>query len=115
MARRRFAERVYREPQTPREIFEYGFDSEDRQIEAIKQYLLSDDDRALLREHDVSLSDILNGRFAVALNAEIFPMFKRWNEKLGYKRFMEQGIGAELLEAVTDEFAKHGITKVRYE
>lgn len=69
--------------------FRYGFQSERRLVEAIRYYLLTPEQEAIYREHQVNIEDTLNGRH----DAAITPVFDRiraeWNRTLGFRSFLE--------------------------
>jgi len=60
-------------------------DNEEQIVRGIKTYLLSKEDRKILFDHNKSIEDLLNGRFAD--DPWVEEMFSRWNEKLGLNHF----------------------------
>ena len=53
----------------------------------IKEYLLAEDQRSWLFEYNLSIEDILNGRFGALLESYVDNMLEEWNKKLGKKLF----------------------------
>jgi hypothetical protein len=63
------------------------FPTEDSLITAIKKHLRTGEDRAWLERHDLSLEDLLNGRYPLALGHEVSQILGRWNQRLGCRYF----------------------------
>ena len=69
-------------------FFQHGeFDSEQYSVAAIKRYLITPEQKAILNQHDVSIEDVLNGRVDEDdwKDYETFrqALFADWNEKTG--------------------------------
>jgi hypothetical protein len=64
-----------------------GFDSEEYLVAAIKRYLRDDADKAELYRLDLSIEDVLNGRYGAEDEPHIITMFEKWNAKIGQKVF----------------------------
>jgi len=56
-------------------------------VDAIKAHLLTPQQRQWLFEHDLSVEDLLNGRYGGDLEEEIYKIYDDWNKKLGFKEF----------------------------
>lgn len=56
-------------------------------VEAIKKFLRTEEDRKIMYEFDFSIEEMLNGRIYPNQDKAVHDMFKRWNEKLGFKAF----------------------------
>jgi hypothetical protein len=56
-------------------------------VSLIKKYLLTADQRQKLHEADLSLEDMLNGRFGLEQESLVLDFFSDWNEKLGERYF----------------------------
>lgn len=65
-----------------------AIDNEPQAIGLIKKHILTEPQRQLLFEHNMSIEDMLNGRIAgeerQAVEATIYA---EWNTKLGYQAF----------------------------
>lgn len=65
-----------------------AIDNEPQAIELIKKHILTEPQRQLLFDHNMSIEDMLNGRIAgeerQAVEATIYA---EWNTKLGYQAF----------------------------
>ena len=63
-------------------------DNEAESVQAIKTHLLTEQERKKLYDANLSIEDVLNGRFDEShsglIEEELFPA---WNEKLGYRHF----------------------------
>lgn len=64
------------------------FQEEYQLVSAIKRNLLSDEQKKFLFDNDISIEDILNGRFSGDFDKEISMMLKDWNNKIGIKYFL---------------------------
>lgn len=65
-------------------------DKENDLVIAIKMHLRTEPQRQWLHDHDLSLEDILNGRYPLKLASEVrIEFFKPWNDQLGWKEFIE--------------------------
>jgi hypothetical protein len=62
---------------------------EEYTVSTIRRYLLTEPQRLWLFEQNVSIEDLLNGRFDGHLESEVGAMFRDWNAKLGSKHFLE--------------------------
>lgn len=72
------------------EFFEHGeFHQEWRVVDAIKHYLLSPEQKKWLYKQDLSVEDILNGRYDYKFEKQIIKILKSWNKILGVKHFSE--------------------------
>jgi hypothetical protein len=56
-------------------------------VSLIRRYLLTADQRETLHEADLSIEDMLNGRFGAAQESLVLAVFSNWNETLGEKYF----------------------------
>lgn len=65
------------------------FHEEHYLVAAIKKHLRTDEQRKALAEADISIEDMLNGRYTGGpeIGALVDGVFKAWNEKLGHKAF----------------------------
>jgi hypothetical protein len=69
------------------EFFKAGYD-EEYVVAAIKKHLRTEAQRQKMFEFDLSIEDILNGRFGIeAHDGFVSKMFTDWNKKLGTKVF----------------------------
>jgi len=64
-------------------------DREEHTIDIIKSYLRTEEQRKWMYNQDLSIADILNGRFhgTEATVTIIQSMFNDWNEKIGKRLF----------------------------
>ena len=70
------------------EFFRYGeFDEETYLVEAIKKYLRTEAQRQQLFAFDMSIEDMLNGRFQSDCEFFVETTFREWNQRLGFKKF----------------------------
>lgn len=70
------------------EFFQKGeFYEEHYSIEAIKKYLLTQNQKETLYRLDLSIEDILNGRVHINGIKIKHKIFQEWNDKLGFIRF----------------------------
>lgn len=56
-------------------------------VDAIKDNLRTSEQRNWLAKVDLSIEDLLNGRYNPIFEKEVKEMYKSWNEKLGWKEF----------------------------
>lgn len=63
------------------------FFEEHYQIEAIKKYLRTPEQKQKLDIADLSIEDCLNGRFNSEQEKTVLGVFAEWNNKLGFKCF----------------------------
>jgi hypothetical protein len=69
------------------EFFKDGeFCGEEYLILGIKKHLRTEEDRKMLFDLDLEISDCLNGRYAEE-EKQVKLMYKRWNDKLGFQSF----------------------------
>ncbi len=67
---------------------ECGFhDKEEYLVAAIKRCLRTDEQRQLLYTADLSIEDLLNGRYSIQYSVMVQHIFDEWNKKLGWKEF----------------------------
>lgn len=74
---------------TPEQIVQWmedALDGEEWEIEVIKRHLRTSEQKAWMDQHDVSISDVLNGRTLAGLDVTGM-LFDDWNAKLGVKMF----------------------------
>lgn len=62
-------------------------DTEEDTIRLIKKYLRTPEQKALLDEADLSIEDLLNGRYANGYQGLAESLFADWNQRLGKKEF----------------------------
>ena len=64
-------------------------DHEEPIVDIIKEYLRTDEQRRWMETQDLTIADILNGRFCgtEATVMIIESMFRDWNEKIGKRIF----------------------------
>jgi len=75
-------------PQEVLDDFREGFDKEEYLVAAIKRYLRTPEQKAILDARDISIEDVLNGRIEGADQDDIYNMlFNDWNAKLGFRGF----------------------------
>lgn len=59
-------------------------------VAAIKRWLLTPHQHTILVEHNLSIEDLLNGRWPCGhMSFYVNNFFKPWNETLGWKEFVE--------------------------
>jgi len=64
------------------------FDKEEYLVAAIKKHLLTEDQKQILFNMNLSVEDLLNGRYPIGQGELIQHIFYDvWNEKLGWKDF----------------------------
>lgn len=88
---------------------EYGDDDEYYTVERIKAHLLTQPQKAWLQAKDLSVADLLNGRYLVDDEVEVMETFYRpWNDILeanGLSRsFSEEPIGQAMTDSIMDVF-----------
>lgn len=67
--------------------------SEEALVRAIKKYLRTENQRDWLHDHDLTIEDLLNGRYPIKIGDEVERLFYRqWNTKLGWKAFGFYGV-----------------------
>ena len=75
-------------PQEVLNDFKEGFDKEEYLVAAIKRYLRTPEQKAMLDARDISIEDVLNGRIVGADQDDIYnTLFEDWNAKLGFRGF----------------------------
>ncbi len=62
-------------------------DKEENTVELIKKYLQTEQDRKAMYDEDMSIYDMLNGRYNEEQEIVVLEIFERWNQKLGTKTF----------------------------
>lgn len=62
-------------------------DSEEVSIDLIKKYLRTPAQKEMLDKFDLTIADLLNGRYAQAYAAAVQSIFDDWNQRLGEKHF----------------------------
>ncbi len=62
-------------------------DREEHIVGVIKQYLRTSEQKAWLDAHDLSIEDLLNGRYGGQDESEVAAIYGAWNAKLGKKMF----------------------------
>lgn len=76
-------------------------DGEERDtVPFIRRYLLSEEQRKRLFDLNLSVEDLLNGRYTESQEAEVLSIFADWNKKLGYESFNPGCTIAELKGAI---------------
>jgi hypothetical protein len=65
----------------------YQADSEEPVVQVIKTRLLNEEDRKWMFDHKLSIEDLLNGRYSIELQSEVFAIYERWNDRVGIKYF----------------------------
>ena len=66
-----------------------GYQQEYYFTSAIRQHLLTDEQRKELIRLGLSIEDCLNGRYTSDCAQFISSMYKDWNEKLGWREFLD--------------------------
>lgn len=66
-------------------FLEEEFHEEHRLVTAIKTYLLTDKQKKALYKKDLSIEDMLNGRYVGTSEKFVYKILDEWNEKLGFK------------------------------
>ena len=56
-------------------------------VDAIKKHLRTEDQRRRMFNLDVSIEDMLNGRYTGDKSDAVRAIFDEWNAKLGFKAF----------------------------
>lgn len=75
-------------PQEVLDDFKEGFDKEEYLVAAIKRYLRTPEQKAMLDARDISIEDVLNGRIEGEDQDDIYnALFNDWNAKLGFRGF----------------------------
>ena len=70
------------------QLFSQPFDNEARLVEAIKRYLMTAEVQTILTRHDMSIEDLLNGRFSPVLDCgTVARIFGTWNKRIGHVYF----------------------------
>jgi hypothetical protein len=82
-----------------------GCQREEQLVSLIKVSLLTVEQQQYLNQHKLSIEDLLNGRYPIAIETEIHQKFyKPWNDVLaanGLERdFSEEPIGQAMLDSV---------------
>lgn len=73
---------------TQKEWTEETDQSEEYLVRHIRTYLLTEGERVWLFKMNLSVEDVLNGRFPINMMGEIKEkLFKPWNDKLGWTEF----------------------------
>jgi len=62
-------------------------DKESDQVRLIKKYLRTSQQKEVLDQLDLSIEDLLNGRFTQSQSKIVKVIFQEWNDKLGTKEF----------------------------
>jgi hypothetical protein len=57
--------------------------TEEETIEIIKKHLITEEQKRWLYEQDLTIADILNGRFMVSLESQVNKILESWNDKIG--------------------------------
>lgn len=68
------------------EFFNEGY-GEEYTVPAIKKHLRTQEQKEQLDALDLSIHDVLNGRFSAVQEAQILLILEAWNQKLGKKVF----------------------------
>jgi hypothetical protein len=66
-------------------VFENG--EEEHVIPLIKLYLLTPEQKAWLTAADLTIADLLNGRYTVSFAGKVSEIYADWNAKLKTKHF----------------------------
>ncbi len=70
------------------QFFQHGeFHEEHYTVQAIKKHLRTEQDKITMQDFDFSIEDMLNGRIGGEGWDKAEEIFKKWNEKLGFKCF----------------------------
>lgn len=56
-------------------------------VQFIKKYCRDAEDRKAMERMDISIEEMLNGRFGGRFSSEVERIFAKWNKKIGYKYF----------------------------
>jgi len=73
---------------------------EDHLILSIQNQLLTAEQKAALKEHDLTICDTLNGRFNASQESLVLSLFEAWNAKLGWKEFSFNTSSKDLRAAI---------------
>jgi hypothetical protein len=76
-------------PITEEEFLLWENSEEEYVVPLIKKYLRTDAQKLWLFVEDLSIEDMLNGRFDQTQEVMVKLYFKEWNQKLGTKHFLE--------------------------
>ena len=63
------------------------FYNEHYQVDAIKKHLRTEEQRKKMFELDVSIEEILGGRYPRSKGRAVDAILKEWNKKLGFRAF----------------------------
>lgn len=83
-------ELLYGEPDWPKVqkfFLEGEFDEEKYLVQAIKLHLRTPEQKAIIDGLDVSIEDMLNGRYNGRQEKQIEAIYQQWNDKLGFRSF----------------------------
>lgn len=72
---------------TEEEFFLWENADEEHFIELIKKFLRTASQRAMLEAMDLTIADLLNGRFNGEQEKSVLEIFADWNSKLGKDHF----------------------------
>lgn len=72
---------------TEEEFFLWKNADEEHFVELIKKFLRTEDQRAQLAAMDLTIADLLNGRFTGEQDESVLAIFADWNSKLGMDHF----------------------------
>jgi len=71
-----------------RDFWENGeFNGEQYLVAAIKKYLRDDEDKQIMFDLDLSIEDMMNGRYTGDQSDAVHAMYAKWNEKVGHHHF----------------------------
>lgn len=96
-------------------------DDEDQVNAVICEHLLTPEQDKWLNDHDLYVTDLLNGRYDVGLDREIHEkFFKAWNAKLGTDSkgkpyFMEEPMGEAMLDSINKMAKDLGVEGFTFE
>lgn len=63
------------------------FDEEKYLVQAIKLYLRTPEQKAIIDGLDISIEDMLNGRYNGRQEKQVEAIYQQWNDKLGFRSF----------------------------
>lgn len=62
-------------------------DSEHYVVAVIKRCLRTPEQKTMLDHQDLSIEDLLNGRYGGEQEPFVYSLYEDWNKKLGYRYF----------------------------
>lgn len=91
--------------------------TEEDQVAFIKKYLRNDYAKMWLVAHDLTISDVLNGRYPSSLQPKVNQMYAAWNATLksyGMKPSFQAFDSDLFAMAIMESLKKMGVKKVEF-